>query len=153
MMDKSLPKQSVIYISHAGYNPLYIAIHPKWIRTDLFRGKPREELRKHFNLWQDVVFHITFSLKKKKEKSFVTSSRYICGKTHRVINMTTRNVVSSHVPIIGQHSRRSLPIPSFIKQTIDTQGPLRAHWGALMGPNVGQSPAWLFTVRRAASVQ
>lgn len=86
MMDKSLPKQSVIYSSHAGYNPLYIAIHPKWIRTDLLCGKPREELWKHFILWQAVAFQITFSLKKTKKnkekipKSLVTCRRYIYGK-------------------------------------------------------------------------
>lgn len=80
MMDKSLPKQSVIYISHAGYNPLYIAIHPEWIRTDLLSGKPQEKLWKHFILWQAVAFQITFSKKRKQNKSFVTSRRYICRK-------------------------------------------------------------------------
>lgn len=61
MMDKSFPKQSVIHSLHAGSNPLYIAIHPKWIRTDLLRGKPQEELQKHFIVWQDAALQITFS--------------------------------------------------------------------------------------------
>lgn len=68
MMDKSLPKQSVIYISHAGYNPLYIAIRPKWIRTDLLCGKPQEKLWKHFILWQAVAFQITFIKNKNKTR-------------------------------------------------------------------------------------
>lgn len=55
MMDKSSPKRSVIYTLHAGYNPLYIAIHPKWIRTDLLCGKPPKELHKHFIPWQDAA--------------------------------------------------------------------------------------------------
>lgn len=101
MMDKSLPKQSVIYISHAGYNPLYIAIHPKWIRTDLLCGKPQEKLWKHFILWQTVAFQITFSKKTKQE--FCNKLQIHLQKTNLVINVTTRNVVLSHVPIFGHH--------------------------------------------------
>lgn len=131
------------------YTSLYIPSRSEQIYS-------AESLRKNYGstLTCGRMLRFTSLLVKKKKKSFVTSSRYICGKkTHRVINMTTRNVVSSHVPIIGHHSRRCLLIPSFITETFDRQVALRAHWGHLMGPNVGQSPVWLFTVRHAASVQ
>lgn len=112
-MDKSLPKQSVIYISHAGYNPLYIAIHPKWIRTDLLCGKPQEKLWKHFILWQAVAFHFY----KTQKQEFCNKLQIHLQKTTLVIKVTTTNVLSSHVPIFGRHCRGVLPIPSFIKQS------------------------------------
>lgn len=69
--------------------------------------------------------------------------------TSQVIITTTGNV-SSHVPIFGWRSWRTVPNATFIKQRLGTQVPHRAHRGALMDPNAGQSRVWSSTVRRVA---
>lgn len=59
-MDKSFPTLNMLSILYKppDTNPLYIHIHPQWIRTDLLSvnlsaSETKQALRKHFISWQN----------------------------------------------------------------------------------------------------